>query len=222
MDQHSAVVVLSGGQDSTTCLLLALKKYTNVKAITFSYGQRHIGGVQVSKEICKDLGVEQKVITLDFMNEITKSALLNTNEKISQADNDHFPNAFVPGRNLIFLSLAAIYAYSLGYYHVITGVCQTDFSGYPDCRDTFVRSLNTTVNLAIDTNLSIDTPLMWKDKSQTWEIADRLGKLDYIRENTLTCYEGVKGDGCGKCPACVLRQQGLKKYINRRGGNNEN
>lgn len=125
-----------------------------------------------------------------------------------------YPNTFVPGRNLFFLSIAAVYAREHGIYHLVTGVSQTDFSGYPDCRDTFIRSLNVTLNLAMDEQFVIHTPLMWIDKAETWALADELGVLDLVRHETLTCYNGIPGDGCGHCPACKLRREGLEKYLN--------
>jgi 7-cyano-7-deazaguanine synthase len=126
---------------------------------------------------------------------------------------DSFPNTFVPGRNLFFLSIAAVFARERGIRHLVTGVSQTDFSGYPDCRDSFIKSLNVTLNLAMDEQFVIHTPLMWIDKCATWALADRLGVLDIIRRDTLTCYNGIPGDGCGHCPACKLRREGLEKYL---------
>jgi 7-cyano-7-deazaguanine synthase len=119
----------------------------------------------------------------------------------------------VPGRNLFFLSIAAVYARERGIFDLVTGVGQTDFSGYPDCRDNFIKSLNVTLNLAMDEQFRIHTPLMWLDKAQTWALADRLGVLELIRTRTLTCYNGVVGDGCGHCPACKLRREGLEFYL---------
>ena len=124
-----------------------------------------------------------------------------------------YPTTFVPGRNLFFISIAAIYARNHGIYDIITGVGQADFSGYPDCRDGFIKSLNTTLNLAMDEQFRLHTPLMWRDKQQTWALADEMGVLDTIRYRTLTCYNGIVGDGCGHCPACKLRQEGLEKYL---------
>ena len=129
---------------------------------------------------------------------------------------DSFPNTFVPGRNLFFLSIAAVYARERGINHIVTGVSQTDFSGYPDCRDTFVRSLNVTLNLAMDEQFVIHTPLMDRDKSEVWELADELGVFDLVRTQTLTCYNGIMAEGCGHCPACKLRREGLEKYLKRR------
>ena len=126
------------------------------------------------------------------------------------------PNTFVPGRNLFFLSIAAVYAREHGIMNLVTGVSQTDFSGYPDCRDSFIRSLNVTLNLAMDEQFVIHTPLMWIDKAETWQLADQLGVFDLVRNETLTCYNGIPGDGCGECPACKLRRNGLEKYLKLR------
>ena len=131
----------------------------------------------------------------------------------SEKPADGVPNTFVPGRNLFFLSIAAVYAREHGIKHLVTGVSQTDFSGYPDCRDSFIKSLNVTLNLAMDDSFVIHTPLMWIDKCQTWALADELGVLDLIRHRTLTCYNGIVGDGCGHCPACTLRREGLEAYL---------
>jgi 7-cyano-7-deazaguanine synthase len=125
-------------------------------------------------------------------------------------------NTFVPGRNMIFLTLAAVLARSLGMSDIVTGVSQTDFSGYPDCRDTFIRSLNVTLNLAMEEQFIIHTPLMWLDKAQTWQLADSLGVLETVRHETLTCYNGIKGDGCGSCPSCKLRNGGLRQFLNEK------
>lgn len=123
------------------------------------------------------------------------------------------PNTFVPGRNLFFLSIAAVYAREHSIMNLVTGVSQTDYSGYPDCRDSFIRSLNVTINLAMDEQFLIHTPLMWLNKAQTWKLADELGVFDLVRNETLTCYNGIPGDGCGNCPACQLRMKGLQEYL---------
>ena len=128
------------------------------------------------------------------------------------------PNTFVPGRNLFFLSVAAVKARELGINHIVTGVSQTDFSGYPDCRDTFIKSLNVTLNLAMDAQFVIHTPLMWLDKAETWKMADELGIFDIVRNETVTCYNGIPGDGCGHCPSCRLRREGLEKYLKEKYG----
>ena len=129
---------------------------------------------------------------------------------------DSYPNTFVPGRNMVFLTFAAILARSKGIFDLVTGVSEADFSGYPDCRDTFVRSLNVTLNLAMDERFVIHTPLMDRDKSEVWELADELGVFDLVRTQTLTCYNGIMAEGCGHCPACKLRREGLEKYLKRR------
>lgn len=126
--------------------------------------------------------------------------------------NDEPPNTFVDGRNALFLLYAAIYAKGQGITDIITGVCETDFSGYPDCRDVFIKSMNVTLNLAMDFNFRVITPLMYLNKKETWALADQLGKLDYIRQHTHTCYQGVEG-GCGECPSCILRERGLNAYL---------
>ena len=132
---------------------------------------------------------------------------------------DSYPNTFVPGRNMVFLTFAAILARGKGIYHLVTGVSEADYSGYPDCRDTFVRSLNVTLNLAMDEQFVIHTPLMDRDKSEVWELSDELGVFDLVRTQTLTCYNGVMAEGCGHCPACKLRKDGLEKYLKRKEEN---
>lgn len=207
---EKALVVFSGGQDSSTCLLWALEEFTEVETVTFLYGQRHEAEVECARQIAKDLGVNQKIIEMDLLNQLTVNALTRKDIEIETTD---VPNTYVEGRNHIFLSFAAIYAQSMGIKNIITGVSETEFSGYPDCRNDFIQSLNKTLNLAMDADLKLITPLMWKTKAEVWEMADRMGQLDYIRENTLTCYNGVIGDGCGTCPACELRNEGLRTYL---------
>jgi len=209
---EKAIVVFSGGQDSTTCLLWALEEFDTVETVTFLYGQRHEQEVECAEKIAQDLGVKQKIIELDTLHQLTENAL--TRKEMTIEDGD-VPNTFVEGRNHIFLSFAAIYAKSIGAKNIITGVSETEFSGYPDCKNDFVQSLNQTLNLAMDYPFRMITPLMWKDKAETWEMADQMGRLAYIRENTLTCYEGVIGDGCGACPACELRNDGLQMYLQK-------
>lgn len=207
---EKALVVFSGGQDSTTCLLWALEEFDEVETVTFLYGQRHESEVECAKKIANELGVKQKIIHMDLLGQLTENAL--TRKDIAIEDGE-IPNTYVEGRNHIFLSFAAIYARTIGAKHIITGVSETDFSGYPDCRDAFIQSLNTTLNLAMDADLKLLTPLMWKNKAEVWAMADQMGKLSYIRENTITCYNGIMGDGCGTCPACQLRNDGLQNYL---------
>ena len=159
-------------------------------------------------------GVEWKSMDVSFIASLGKNSLTDTTiEMDEQRPEGGFPNTFVPGRNLFFLSIAAVFARENGIFDLVTGVSQTDFSGYPDCRDNFIKSLNVTLNLALDEQFVIHTPLMWIDKCQTWALADELGVLDLIREKTLTCYHGIVGDGCGHCPACKLRREGLHAYL---------
>lgn len=211
----TAIVVFSGGQDSTTCLIQALTQYDNVHCITFDYGQRHNQEIEVAKKVALELGAaSHKVMDVGLLNELAVSSLTRDNIPVShELQENGLPNSFVPGRNILFLTLAGIYAYQLGAESVITGVCETDFSGYPDCRDEFVKSINQSLVLGMDRKLRIDTPLMWLNKAETWALADKYSKLDYVRNQTLTCYNGVIGDGCGDCPSCDLRKNGLDDYL---------
>ncbi|MCA1010049.1 7-cyano-7-deazaguanine synthase QueC [Halobacillus halophilus] len=210
---NKAVVVFSGGQDSTTCLFWALKKYDEVQVVTFDYNQRHNEEIEVAKEIAEDLKVKHHVLDMSLLNQLAPNALTRDDIEVTDGEDGGLPSTFVPGRNLLFLSFASILAKQIGAKHVVTGVCETDFSGYPDCRDVFIKSLNVTLNLSMDDEFVVHTPLMWLDKAQTWALADELNAFEYVREKTLTCYHGVRGDGCGECPACELRQKGLETYL---------
>lgn len=214
---EKAIVVFSGGQDSTTCLFWAKQHFAEVEVVTFDYGQRHKLEIEVAADIARDLGVEQTVLDMSLLNQLSPNALTRSDIEITQEDGQ-LSSTFVDGRNHLFLSFAAVMAKQKGARHIITGVCETDFSGYPDCRDVFVKSLNVTLNLAMDYEFVIHTPLMWLNKAETWALSDELGAFDYVRERTLTCYNGIKGDGCGECPACKLRKAGLDEYLTKRGG----
>ena len=218
MQQSKALVVFSGGQDSTTCLIDALANYDEVHAITFDYGQRHSNEIEVAKNIAKELGVKShKLLDVTAINDLAISALTRENIPVSNELNESgLPNTFVPGRNIVFLTYACIHAYQLGIKNIITGVCETDFSGYPDCRDNFIRSLNVSCNLGMDKSFQIHTPLMWLNKAETWALADKHGMLDFVRNKTLTCYNGILGEGCGECPACILRKNGLNEYLEQK------
>ncbi|UAX41323.1 7-cyano-7-deazaguanine synthase QueC [Pasteurella canis] len=211
-NNRKAVVIFSGGQDSTTCLIQAIQEYgvENVETITFQYGQRHAIELEKAQWIAQDLGIKQTLIDTSVIKAITQNALMDDNAKIEQQD--HTPNTFVDGRNALFLLYAAIYAKGQGIQDIITGVCETDFSGYPDCRDIFIKSMNVTLNLAMDYQFNLKTPLMYLTKAQTWQLADELGALDYIHQHTHTCYIGVE-QGCGECPSCILREKGLQEYL---------
>ena len=218
MKRQSALVVFSGGQDSTTCLFWAMKHYYEyVETVTFSYGQRHSQELEVAKEIAAEQGVKHHILDMSLLGQITENPL--TSDIAIETKDGEVPNTFVDGRNHLFLSFAAVLAKQRKIRDIVTGVCQTDFSGYPDCRDVFVKSLNVTLNLAMDYEFVIQTPLMWLDKAETWELADQLGKFDYVRQKTLTCYNGIRGTGCRQCPACHLRQAGLEKYLSQKGKN---
>ena len=187
MNREAALVVFSGGQDSTTCLFWAKRNFKKVYALSFLYGQKHQKEVELAREIARKAEVEFDVMDVSFIGQLGHNSLTDTTMVMDQEKPaDSVPNTFVPGRNLFFLSIAAVYARERGINHLVTGVSQTDFSGYPDCRDAFIKSLNVTLNLAMD---------------------------ELIRTETLTCYNGVQGDGCGHCPACTLRREGLEKYL---------
>jgi len=212
---RKAVVVFSGGQDSTTCLIQAIENYDEVHCITFDYGQRHKLEIEVAQSITKELGITaHKVMDVGLLNELAISSLTRDNIEVShELQANGLPNSFVPGRNILFLTLSGIYAYQIGAEAAITGVCETDFSGYPDCRDEFVKSLNQSLVLGMDRAIKIETPLMWLNKAETWALADQYKQLDFVREKTLTCYNGIIGDGCGNCPSCDLRRAGLEDYL---------
>lgn len=214
---RKALVVFSGGQDSTTCLFWALRYFDQVEALTFSYGQKHSSEIDAARQIAAENNVPWRLIDASFISQIGTSSLTDSSIQMDEEKpRDNYPNTFVPGRNLFFLSIAAVVARERGITDLVTGVSQTDFSGYPDCRDTFIHSLNATINLAMDYQLTIHTPLMWIDKAQTWALADQLGAMDTIRYRTVTCYNGTPGDGCGHCPACKLRRKGLEEYLQSR------
>lgn len=214
INKNTALVVFSGGQDSTTCLFWAKKHFEKVYALSFIYGQKHVKEVELAKNIAKKAGVEFEVMDVSFIGSLGRNSLTDTTLAMdSEKPEEGVPNTFVPGRNLFFLSIAAVRAREIGINHLVTGVSQTDFSGYPDCRDNFIKSLNVTLNLAMDEQFVIHTPLMWIDKAETWAMADELGVLDLVRNETMTCYNGIQGDGCGHCPACKLRREGLEKYL---------
>ncbi|WP_064092358.1 7-cyano-7-deazaguanine synthase QueC [Rossellomorea aquimaris] len=217
MNTEKALVVFSGGQDSTTCLFWAQKHFKEVEAVTFNYGQRHMAELDCAREIAEDLNINHHILDMSLLNQLAPSALTRSEEKITHKAGE-LPSTFVPGRNLLFLSFAGVLAKQIGAKHIITGVCETDFSGYPDCRDIFVKSLNVTLNLSMDEQFVIHTPLMWINKAETWEMAHHLGAFEYIQNHTLTCYNGVIGSGCGECPACELRQNGLDEYLNNKKG----
>lgn len=220
LKQDKAVVVFSGGQDSTTCLFWAIERFKEVEAVTFNYGQRHVLELECAAAICEELKIKHHILDMSLLNQLAPNALTRNDIKIGHEDGK-LPTTFVDGRNLLFLSFAAILGKQIGARRIVTGVCETDFSGYPDCRDVFIKSLNVTLNLAMEYQFVIETPLMWLNKAQTWELADQLGVFEYVRQKTLTCYNGIIADGCGECPACQLRNRGLNEYLTIRENNNK-
>ena len=227
----TAMVLLSGGQDSATCLAWALDKYGLVETIGFSYGQRHVVELDcrqtVLSEIVKlsskwgsKLGSDF-IVPLEGINKLSGSALLN--KKKIGGESGKLPNTFIPGRNLLFLTYTAALCYERGIQTIVGGMCETDYSGYPDCRSETITSMQTSLSLGMETSFEIITPLMHLKKSDTWTLAKKLGGnsfVDLIIENTATCYQGDRenrydwGYGCNNCPACALRRDGYLKYIN--------
>lgn len=213
MNKEKAVVVFSGGQDSTTCLFWAKKRYKEVIAVSFDYNQKHKLELECAKAICKKHNVEHHILDLNLLNQLAPNSLTRQDITVDKtAPTEGLPNSFVDGRNMLFLTFVAVFAKQRGINNIITGVSQSDFSGYPDCRDVFIKSLNVTLNLAMDFQFQIHTPLMWINKAETWKMAYDLGVLDIVKNETLTCYNGVLGNGCGECPACKLRKNGYLEF----------
>ncbi|MEN9866802.1 MAG: hypothetical protein RL748_2392 [Pseudomonadota bacterium] len=225
-----ALVLFSGGQDSTTCLAWALQHYSRVETIGFDYGQRHAIELTVRPGILQALRNhsstwaqrlgEDHLLDLGLLGQISDTAL--TKDRAISMQANGLPNTFVPGRNLLFMMVAATLAYRRGLQVLVGGMCETDFSGYPDCRDDTMKALQVTLNLGLDTRLTLETPLMWIDKMQTWQLAQQLGGaslVDIIRQHSHTCYLGQRdtlhawGYGCGHCPACELRARGYQQFI---------
>ena len=230
MNEASALVLFSGGQDSATCLAWALARFDRVETIGFDYGQRHRVELEVRPAVLARLRQafadwaaklgEDHMIDAGIIGTLSETALTRETAIAMQADG--LPNTFVPGRNLLFLTMAAVTAYRRGIKHIVTGVCETDFSGYPDCRDDTIKALQLALNLGMDRRFVLHTPLMWIDKAQTWALAERLGGaplVSLINRETHTCYMGDRttlhpwGYGCGACPACDLRAAGWQGFI---------
>lgn len=208
-EAQEALVVFSGGQDSTTCLYWALKRFQKVQALTFDYGQRHDIELESAKKVAELAGVPQVVLPIDTFGVLGGNALTSSQEEVAtDLPADGLPNTFVPGRNLIFLTFAAAYAYQRNIQHLVTGVCETDYSGYPDCRNNTIQALQVAINLGMEARLEIHTPLMWLTKAETVTLAQEAGAMEAMAW-THTCYQGTFPP-CGKCPACELRQQGFE------------
>ncbi len=228
----SALVMFSGGQDSATCLAWALDRYDVVETVGFDYGQRHKIELECRKVFIDELRTrfpawdrklgEDHLLDLGLLGEISDTAL--TADKHIEFAESGLPNTFVPGRNLLFFTLAAAIAFRRGQKALVGGMCETDYSGYPDCRDDTLKALQVALNLGLDSRFVIETPLMWIDKAQTWALAEKLGGgtlVALIRDKTHTCYEGNRdsyhrwGFGCGICPACELRRVGYEAYAGK-------
>ena len=229
-ESRAALVLFSGGQDSTTCLAWALSNYARVETIGFDYGQRHAIELSVRPTVLaklralapawdERLGLDH-MIDLSLLGALSDTALTSDVDIAMQANG--LPNTFVPGRNLMFMTVAATLACRRGLNVLVGGMCETDFSGYPDCRDDTMKALQVALNLGMDTRMTIETPLMWIDKRQSWELAQRLGGaalVDLIRQDTHTCYLGQRGTlhqwgyGCASCPACQLRARGYQQFV---------
>ena len=226
----SALVLFSGGQDSATCLAWALSRFEHVETVGFDYGQRHavelacrapvIASIKAAFPPWAEKIGDDRVVSLDLLKAIGDTAL--TSDVAISMNENGLPNTFVPGRNILFLTVAAAIAYRRGIGAIVTGVCETDYSGYPDCRDDFVKSMQVTLNIGMAQRFNLETPLMWIDKAATWRMAQELGGealVEIIREQTHTCYLGDRrqrhdwGFGCSTCPACELRKTGYDKFI---------
>jgi 7-cyano-7-deazaguanine synthase len=233
MTTDHALVLFSGGQDSTTTLAWALQRYARVETIGFDYGQRHAVELQCRPVVLDALRRQfpawaarlgdDHLLDLRLLGRISDTAL--TQDKAIEFARNGLPNTFVPGRNLLFLNLAAAVAYRRGLSVLVGGMCETDYSGYPDCRDNTLKAMQVALSLGLDTRMVVETPLMWLDKAATWQLAQALGGtalVDLIGEHTHTCYLGERGarhawgHGCGSCPACELRRKGWQAYVDGR------
>ena len=230
MHHRNALVLFSGGQDSTTCLALALSRYDRVETIAFYYGQRHVVELQARLRVLAEIRSqfpqwaprlgEDHLLDLAVLGQVSETSL--TRDTAFAMEQTGLPNTFVPGRNLLFLTLAAALAYRRGLEVIVTGVCETDYSGYPDCRDDSMKAMQLALSLGMDKRFLVETPLMWIDKAETWQLAHQLGGqklVDLIVEHTHTCYLGDRshrqdwGYGCGACPACDLRAKGFTRFV---------
>jgi 7-cyano-7-deazaguanine synthase len=232
-DTRGALVLFSGGQDSTVCLAWALQRYARVETIGFDYGQRHLAELACRLKVRAQLHQqfpqwtqrlgEDHLLDLALLGQISDTAL--TRERAIEMSAGGLPNTFVPGRNLLFLTFAATIAYRRGLSVLVAGMCETDFSGYPDCRDNALKALQVALSLGLDAPMTVETPLMWLDKAQTWAMSDALGGatlVELVAEHTHSCYLGERslrhawGYGCAMCPACDLRAKGFESWVRSR------
>jgi 7-cyano-7-deazaguanine synthase len=229
----SALVLFSGGQDSATCLTWALSRFSRVETIGFNYGQRHSVELECRTKFIDKLKSnfpewsaklgQDHMLDLSLLGQISDTAL--TQEKAIVMEKSGLPNTFVPGRNLLFLTFASTIAYRRNLKVIVGGMCETDYSGYPDCRDDTIKALQVAISLGLDSRIVLETPLMWIDKSATWLLAEQLGGaklIDLVRTETHTCYMGDRthlhdwGYGCNSCPSCELRRVGYENYVGER------
>ena len=230
--EKSALVLFSGGQDSTTCLAWALENFEHIETIGFNYGQKHIIEMDCRYKVidsikkvfpkwANKLGADH-VLDLSLLGQISDTAL--TKDKAIEFETSGLPNTFVPGRNILFFTFAATVAYRRGISRLVGGMCETDYSGYPDCRDNTLKSIQVSLSLGMDTPMIVETPLMWLNKCQTWKLAADLGGknlIELIKNETHTCYKGDRsklhawGYGCDACPACDLRKNGFNQYSDK-------
>ncbi len=229
MSENKALVLFSGGQDSATCLAWALDRFGHVETLGFNYGQRHVVELECRATIRTQLAQQfpawaphlgpDHTLALEALGALSETALTRETEIAMQADG--LPNTFVPGRNLLFATFAAALAYRRGLKHIVLGVCETDYSGYPDCRDDTIKAMQVALNLGMQSRFVLHTPLMWLDKPATWRLAEQLGGaplVELVRVESHSCYRGDRsqlhpwGHGCGTCPACELRARGWEGY----------
>ena len=215
-----AIVIFSGGQDSTTCLYWAMEqkaRFDEIEAITFDYGQKHSVEIEQSKIICEKENIKQTVVDISFLDTIVESAL-TSNGNVNLLNEKGLPASFVPNRNQLFITMAHSYAQKVGAKFLIGGMCETDFSGYPDCRQEFIHAIELVTNIGSDSEIKIETPLMFLNKAETFKLANDTGHLEEIIELSHTCYNGIReelydwGYGCDDCPACELRKKGFQEY----------
>ena len=229
-DPRRALVLFSGGQDSATCLAWALERYSHVETIGFNYGQRHLVELDCRAPLRQQIAAKfpawgqrlgaDHLLDLSLLGQISDTAM--TDARAIEFNAQGLPNTFVPGRNLLFFNFAAAIAYRRGLTVLVGGMCETDFSGYPDCRDNTLKALQVAISLGLDAPMTIDTPLMWLNKAQTWALAEELGAeplVEMVVEHTHTCYLGDRrhrhawGYGCDMCPACNLRRDGYNRWL---------
>lgn len=225
LKNENAIVLLSGGQDSVTCLFWAIRTFKKTYALSFDYSQKHKKEINIAKKICKKFNIDHKIIKLPFLKEITISNLFEGKDNITESHPLHpkVPSSFVPYRNALFLIIAAAWASSVEVKHLVIGASETDYAGYADCRDQFIKAMQVALNLATDfesLSIIIHTPLMWLTKAEEFKLAEELGCLDIVINESLSCYNGNEtknyfGKGCGKCPACLKRKAGFDTYLEK-------